>query len=510
MTDAYTFDGSRTAFGSTAAVVVATVAATVLGVSAGYALQTLLGVVGGIAFGYAARDVSQEELRARIRGSSLLMVASVFVVAALALEKANAVDAVLVGAITATMGVTTLAALMDPDEAVKPVFAALARSFVATIAGTILAAALYANVFSTVVFGSWTLFTVMLATTPMAGFVALQFEFVLLGLFAGRAGRAAATLEPSGNPEDVDVVDVRDVPRALWVLLGVEVVLLTFPGGAGPFEYLLAVAGPAGTIAGALLSSVYLHGAILVVLAVLVVLPVVAAVRRSAVAVFGNRAPKTLAFATGGVALSVIVILVSSIPGFDGFVKWLAGSESAVTAAVDLYGFGPGVLGGVSGVLVVMGIGLFFYIAAFGLPFVPEHASGFVFGAATLFVAAVAGAFAGAPAPAVFVAMAAAIAVWDVGEYAVEFGEEVGQAASTRSVEAVHVIATVGVGLGAVLLASLATHFFVPLMTAVPQDRAMTALALLAVALVAFAYLADTGSEDATEEGSESGADLTD
>ena len=495
VTDAYAFDGSRTTFGSKTAVVIATVAATLLGVSAGYALQTLLGVVGGFAFGYAARDVAQEALRARIRGSSLLMVASVFLVAALALEKANAVDAVLVGAIAATMGVTTLAALMDPDEAVRPVFAALGRSFAATVAGTLLAGALYANLFSKLVFGSWTLFTLVLASTPMAGFVALQLEFVLLGLLAGRAGRAAATLEPSGNPEAVDVVGVREVPAGLWVLLGIQVVLLAFPGGSGPFEYLLAVAGPAGAVAAMVLSNLYVHAALLVVLAVLVVLPVVATIRRSAVAVFGNRAPKTLAFATGGVALSVVVVLVSSIPGFDGFVTWLAGSESTVAVVVDLYGFGPAVLGGVSGVLVVMGIGLFFYMAAFGLPFVPEHASGFVFGAAMLFVAAVAGAFAGAPAPAVFVAMAAAIAVWDVGEYAVEFGAEVGQGASTRSVEAVHVIATVAVGLAAVLLASLATHFFVPLMTAVPQDRAMTALALLAVALVGFAYLADTGSD---------------
>lgn len=498
MSDAYEFDGSRTRFGATAAVVVATVAATLLGVSAGYALQTLLGVVGGVAFGFAARDVEREALRSRIRGSSLLVLASVFVVTALALRKANAVDAVLVGAIAATMGVTTLAALVDPDDAVKPVFAALGRSFVATILGTLLAGALYADVFTTLAFGSWSAFTLALAATPMAGFVALQVEFVLLGLLAGRAGRAAATLEPSGNPEDVDVVSVHDVPVAVWILLGVELLLLAFPGGTGPFEYLLAVAGPAGAVATTVLSSVYLHGALVLVLAVLAVLPVVAAVRRSAVAVFGNRAPKTLAFATGGVALSVVVILFASIPGFESFVTWVAGSESTVAAVVDAYGFGPGVLGGVSGVLVVMGIGLFFYMAAFGLPFVPEHASGFVFGATMLFVAAVAGAFAGAPAPAVFVAMAAAIAVWDVGEYAVSFGEEVGQAASTRSVEAVHAFATVGVGLAAVLVASLATHFFVPLMTAVPQDRALTALGLLAVALVAFAYLADT--EDATSD----------
>jgi hypothetical protein len=58
------------------------------------------------------------------------------------------------------------------------------------------------------------------------------------------------------------------------------------------------------------------------------------------------------------------------------------------------------------------------------------------------------------------------------------------------------VFSTVAVGAVAVVVASLATHFFVPVMTAVPRDRALTALGLLAIALVAFAYLANTGAED--------------
>lgn len=498
MSDAYAFDGSRTAFGSKTAVVVAAVAVSVLGVSAGYAVQTLLAVVGGATFGVAARDVSEDGLRDRVRGSSLLVLASVFVVAATALEKANAVDAVLVSAIVATMSVTTLAALVDPDEALNPVFAALGRSFVATVLGTLLAAALYANVFTALIVGSWTLFALALANVPMAGFVALQVEFLLVGLLAGRAARAAESLDPSRTASHSEVVGVLDVPRAVWVLLGAQVLLLAFPGGSWPFQFLLSLTGPVGGIVALVLSSVYLHGAILLLVAVLALLPVVAFVRRSAVSVFGNRAPKTLAFASGGVGLTVLVVLVTSIPGFGWFVTWLAGPESTVTAVVDAYGVGPAVLGGVSGVLLVLGIGLFFYMAAFGLPFVPEHASGFVFAGALLFVAAVAGAFGGAPAPAVFLAMAASLAVWDAGEYAVTFGSELGQDASTRSVEAVHVFATLAVGALAVVVASLATHFFVPVMTAVPQDRALTALGLLAVALVAFAHLANTGGDDDT------------
>ena len=500
VSDAYAFDGSRTAFGSKAAVVLAAVAVSVLGVSAGYALQTLLGVVGGVTFGFAARDVTEDGLRERIRGSCLLVLASVFVVAALVLEKANVFDAVLVAAIVAAMSVTMVAALVDPYDALKSVLAALGRSFLATMLGTLLAAALYANVFTAMALGSWTLFALALAATPMAGFVALQVEFLLVGLLAGRAARAAASLDPSRSGSDGEVLGVRDVPRAVWVLLAVQMLMLAFPGGSWPFEFLLSLAGPVGGLAAVVLSSVYLHGAILLLVAVLAVLPVVAFVRRSAVATFGSRAPKTLAFASGGAVLSVVVVLVTSIPGFGTFVTWATGPDSTVTAVVEVYGVGPAVLGAVSGVLLVFGVGLFFCMVAFDLPFVPEHASGFVFAGAMLFVAAVAGAFGGVPAPAVFIAMAASLAVWDVGEYAVTIGSELGQAAATRSVEAVHVFATVAVGVLAVVVASLTTHLFVPAMTAVPRDRALTALGLLALALVTFAYLANTGSDEDDED----------
>ncbi|NHN43084.1 hypothetical protein G9C85_15815 [Halorubellus sp. JP-L1] len=497
MTDAYSFDGSRTTLGARTAVAIAAVATAVLGVSAGYALQTALGIVGGLAFGVAARDVSEDALRSRVRGSTLLVVASVFVVLALALQKRTFTDALLVATVPAAVGVTTVSALVDPDEVVGPVFAALSRSFVATLVGTFVAAALYANVVGSAIGGSWGVFAVLLGVTPMVGFVALQFEFLLVGVLATKAGRAAAELDPERSASDVDAMGVRDVPTSVWLLLGVQVLLVALPGGAALFDFVLALAGPVGVIAAVVLSSVYLHGALLVLAAVLATLPIAAFVRRSVVSVLGNRPPKSLAFATGGVALSTVVVVVTSIPGFEALVRWLAGEESVVTGVVDAYGVGPSVLAGVSGVLVVVGGCLFFYVAAFGLPFVPEHASGFVFGGASLFVAGVAGAFAGAPAPAVFVAMAASLAVWDVGEYSVTLGTELGRAASTQTIEAVHVLATLAVGALAVVVASLATHFFVPLMTGVSEGRALTALGLLSVALVAFACLARTGSTDA-------------
>lgn len=501
MTDAYEFDDSKTELGSRAAVVVATLAALVLGVTAGYVVQTLLGVIGGLAFAAAGRDVSKDGLRDRVRGSSLLVVASVFVVLALSLQKAGVVDAVLVGAIPLAVGSTALGAITDPADAGGPIFAALGRSFVATLAGVLLSAALYADLFVGAVTGSWALVRGGLAATPLFGFVALQVEFLLVGVLASKAGRAAADLDPDRDPEAVDVVGVRDVPRAVWVLLLVQVMALVLPGGAALFEFVLALAGPVGGVVAVVLSSVYLHGLLLVVAAVLATLPVAAFVRARVVDVFGSRAPKTLAYATGGVAFATLVVVLTSIPGVPWLVRRAAAGQPGASSVFDAYGVGPSVLAAVTGILFVMAVVLFLYGAVMSLPFVPEATSGFVGGGVGLFVAAAAGAFVGAPAPAVFLAMAGAIAVWDLGDYSTTLGAELGAGASTRAVEAVHGIATLAVGAVAVVVAAVATHFFVPGFAFLPERRAFTALGLVTVAILAFAYLASTGGDeaDATE-----------
>lgn len=500
MSDAYAYDGSKTRLGSRAAVVVATVVALVVGVTAGYPLQTLLGVLGGLAFAAAGRSVAGDGLRERVRGSSLLVVASVFVVFALSFEKASLADAVVVAAVPLAVGSTALGAFTDTGEAGPPIFSALGRSFVATLFGTLLSAALYADVFVGVVVVSWSGFAAGLEATPLFGFLALQCEFLLVGLLASKAGRAAAAFDPGRDPEGVDGLAVRDVPRAVWALLGVQVLALAFPGGPGLFEFLLDLAGPAGWVAGIVLSSGYVHGVLLFVAAVLATLPAAAFVRARALDVVGSRPPRTLAYATGGVGFAAVVVLLTSIPGVTWLVKRALDGQPRATTMVEAYGVGPSALAAVTGILFVMALFLVLYGTAVSLPFVPAESSGFVVGAAGLFAAATGGAYAGAPAPAVFLAMAAAIAVWDLGDYSTTLGAELGRAASTRPVEAVHGLGTLLVGALAVVVAALATHFFVPAMTGVPESRALAALGLLTVAMLAFAYLASSG-EDADSAG---------
>jgi hypothetical protein len=496
----YSFDGSRTVLGSRAAVVVAVFASFVLGVTAGYLVQTLLGIAGGVVFGVAARDLAADELRARIRGSSLLLVASVLVVAALGLRKAGVMDAVVVAMVPLAVGTTTLGALVDPVEGGGAVFAALGRTFLATVVGTLLAAALYADVFLGTVTFAWDALNDGLAGSSFFGFVVLQVELLVVGILATKAGAAAADLEPGRSADDLDTVGLFDVPRVVWALLIVQVLVLTFPGGAALFEYVLGLAGVVGFYVGVVLSSIYLHGALVVLACVLAVLPFVVLARSMAVSFVGSRPPRSLAFATGGVGFSAVVILLTSVPGVSELVTYVAGSDSVAGAFFSAYGVGPSVLAMVTGVLVVIGFCLFMYATVLSLSFVPSEASAFAFGGVALFVGACAGAFADVPAPAVFIAMAGALLTWDFGEFSTRLGAELGRFATTKPVEAVHGVGSLAVGVLAVVMAALATHFFVPVMTEVSKARALTGLGLSTIAILAFAYLATTATVEDVEE----------
>lgn len=67
----------------------------------------------------------------------------------------------------------------------------------------------------------------------------------------------------------------------------------------------------------------------------------------------------------------------------------------------------------------------------------------------------VSGAVVGSSVTELLAAGVATVLAWDLAEQAVNLGEQVGSAAQTRRVEAVHGVATLGVGVAAVVLATL-------------------------------------------------------
>lgn len=495
MTEAYTFDGSRSQFGSRLAVLVAVVASVLMGATTGYLVQTVVGVLGGLLFGLAARDLESDALRERVRGSVLLLATAVLIVAAVVAPKATLSDAVLVSMVPAAVGTTTVAATTTVEEAGIPVLSALGRTFLVTAGGTLLAGALAGDVFSTLAVSAWGAFTLAVSNVAFAGFVALQIELLVIGLVAGKAGRAANELDPGGTSPTSTRMGVRDVPLGVWMLIAIQVLVLAVPGGPAFFEYLLGLTGPIGGLLASGLTSVVLHGALTVLAGLLVLLPAVQLGRSVTVKVVGTRPPKTFAYVAGGVAFVGVVIAFTSIPGAVSLVRWVAQRSDAAITAFDSYGVAPAVIGGVTGVLAITAVFVFVLLAVTGLSVVPDRATWFAFAAGTLFVAASAAALSNAPAPAVFVGLASALLVWDLGEYATTIGGELGDPETTKPPEIMHAVVSIGVAALAVTIASLATHFLVPRMTAIPAQRASTALGLVAVSIVAFAYLAYTADD---------------
>lgn len=487
MTEPYSFDDSRSAPSSRAAVVAAVVAAGVLGVSAGYALQTTLAVLGGLLFGRAAGAMAADDLASRVRGSGLLLGASVFVVVALVLEKDSIAGALLVGMVALAVGLTALASRTTLEAAGLPLLHAVLRSFVVLLLGTLLAAALYAQVVGSIALGLWSAYAANVTAIPFAGLLALQVELLAVGLLATKAGRAASDLDPARVSEPSFQVDVRDVPVAVWVLLAVQFVVLALPGGAATFASLLGVTAPVGAVIAGGLTSPLLHGAFVALACLLTVLPIANVLREVTVLVVGRRAPKSFAYAVGGVVFVALVVAVTSVGPFVDAVFWLVRGTEPATVVFETYGVGPATLGAVTGALAAAGGLLFVLVSTTALSVVPDRTTGFAFGAIGLFGAATAGAFANAPAPAVFLGLAAAVVVWDLGEYATTVGAELGQAPETRSIEISHATGTLAVAGLSVVVASLATHFLVPVMTGVDESRALTALGLLVIALLAFA-----------------------
>jgi hypothetical protein len=497
MTAPYSFDGSRRTLSSRLAVVAAVLAAGVLGVSVGYHIQTTLAVVGGLLFGRAAGAMAADDLASRVRGSGLLLGASVFVVLALVLEMDSVAGAVLVGMVALAVGLTALASRTTLEAAGLPLLHAALRSFLVLVVGTLLAAALYADVFTSIALGAWGVYGGTATAIPFAGLLALQVELLAIGLLATKAGQAASDIDPGRVRAPSIQVGVRDIPLAVWALLAVQFLVLALPGGAATFSALLGSIGPVGAVLAGVLTSPFLHGALVVLAGVLALLPIANAVRKATVRVVGSRPPKSFAYAVGGVVFVALVILATSVGPVVDAVYWLVRGNEPATAVFETYGVSPATLAAVTGALAAGGGLLFALVSTTALSFVPARTTGFVFGAIGLFGAAAAGAFANAHAPAVFLGIAAAIVVWDLGDYATTAGAELGQATATRSIETTHATGTLAVAVLAVVVASLATHFLVPAMTGLDESRALTALGLLVIAVLAFAVAVGVDGESA-------------
>ncbi|WP_435346501.1 DUF7519 family protein [Haloarchaeobius sp. HRN-SO-5] len=513
---AYEFDDDPARFSVRLAVGVCVVATVVLALATGpgpfgQAVPVLLGLAGAAGAVRGMRLLTTEVTRTRAAGSVWFVVGSVAIVGALWEPKPTLGGAVVAFcAIVAVVFVATDAFVGIDEAVIRSLGAAVSRSMVVLLAATIVAWGVHSGVFvasGLVLLAGYGLVTM---ANPLSSLVVLVLEAFALSLLLERAVEALDVWLPRQQFDARETslqsfgIAPGDVPRGVYALL---VFVVLFPMWVnGQFERLLDLTGLFGHAVRTVLQSPIPHALLWVGILLFGGIVFLRVVQQVFVTWVGRRPPKTMAYSAGGVVVSVVVGVVTALPP----VVWLATSlvppETAIGQAFTTYGVGATVLGLTTGalvaLLVVVPVGMF----VLTLWFVPEDAGGFGLGAASLLVASVTAGLVGAAPVAVFVGVAAALAVWDLGLNGVLVGREVGRAAETRRGEVIHAAGVLAVGLVALLVPSLGVELLgaTALTVDVPKWRAVGAVSLLLVSLVAFARLAtrddepgDTGSASA-------------
>ncbi|WP_435362023.1 DUF7519 family protein [Haloarchaeobius sp. DFWS5] len=501
----YSFDDAPAEFSGRLAVGIAALASVVLGLAIGQASVVLLAVAGGGGIAYGANRLGESTSRDRAIGSVVFIVGSVGLIVALGAWKPSVAVAAVVGCAGLAVAVAGTEATTGIDEStVRSMGGTLSRSIVVLLGATVVTAAIHAGVFTAFATNAakWAGFAV--TASALAGFVSLQLELTALAVLAYKAGTALDTWFPDRQPGSQSNgltnvgVDPKTVPAPVWVVLVLEAVAASIPGMAQLFDSMLAQTSTLGSVVGSLLTSWVPHAALGVAILVLSSVVFLRFCQQLFVRWVGAKPPETMAYGTGGAVVSLVVAVVTAIPPVVAYIEGLFGAESAFTASFATYGMGATFLGVTAGALIATLIVVPLVMFLLSMQFVPEETGGFAIGAMLLFVGGIAGALANAMPVAVFVAMAGAFLTWDLGLNATLVGREVGQVAETRRGEVVHAAGAVGVGLAAVVLSVLAIRFVVPGVDGfdLPQWRALSALALMLVSLVAFSRLATTDAPE--------------
>lgn len=485
----------RIRFGGRLATVLAALGGLVLGIATGFPLPAFLAVVGGMVLAGSGRALSRPDNETRAVGSVGLAVGGLALLAAIALGGAQSTAGA--GLATAT-GVGVLAVALDalvesPVDASPPVGRAVKRSVALLLVVAFVGALWHLGVLPAL--GLVPVVAVSVAVTPSAfvALVSLQ-VLALVTLALVRAALPVLAEWLSGVEDDplarFDRVglDPRAVPGWYWALLGVQAVVAVLDPAGTLFAWTLAALSVLGTAVELALVSGILHLPLALVALLSGTVLAARGLQRFAVWWAGPHPATALAFGSGGAVVGTVVTALAAVPPVgDALGGWLS--------AVVVDGL-PGVIGATAttlvGVAFVLGIvrGLVLvFPAVTAVGAVPASAGGYAVGGTALFVAALAAAEAGAPAPVVFAGAAGSLLVWDLGENATGLREQLGREVDTRRVEVTHATGSALVGGAAVVVATVAGYLLGPIGFApVDRTRAMVALVLALLALIAFVY----------------------
>ncbi|WP_424016521.1 DUF7519 family protein [Halorientalis pallida] len=469
-----------TRFGRRVALAVAVVAALGLGAAVGSPLSALVGVGGALLVARSAAALGSDATAIRTAGSLGLAVGGLALLWPLGYGLFEGGLAVTVCVSLAVLAVGVDAVAGDVTALGRHLFRTTVHSgivlFLVAMVGLLVTAGLVPAtgraVAAVLPLSAWPSLALLVALQlqALAVVLALDLATAILESWVGdttdRVEGVLADLADLG-------VSVTDVSRRYWWALAGQLLLLSLV--PRQFDAALAALPVLGEAVRVALASGVLHLPLAAV-ACLVLAVLAAEVGRRLLAEWlAPSPPHTLAYAAGGVAVSLVTVVVAAVPG--ALARFgVAVAPPAVAAVVPLV-----VLAALVAVLLVYGA----MAVLVRLRSVPDGAPGFALGAALLVGGALLAARTVFP-PVAFAAVAAAFVVWDVGATAADLGRTVGPDAPTQRGEFVHAAASVLVGAVAVGLAWVALFAVGPLTAAIPRWRATLSLALALGALVAF------------------------
>lgn len=489
---------NRVRLGARLATALAVLVALALGVAVGAPGATVLGVVGGAVLAAGTRALVREENARRAAGSAALVVGSVAMLGGIALGFGRSP---LLAAFVPTASLGVAAVVLDalvesPAEASTPVGRAVRRSAAVVLPVAVLAATWHTGLLPAAVVVPVAAAAIGATVNPLVALVSLQVLAVVAVLVVQEAIPVLDEWLPNAGEDRESPLDrfgfrLGDVPVAFWGLLGIQVLFVLLDPSGAWFGAVLDVLSEFGTV----VRLVLVYGVFHLPLAAVVVLAgLVLLARGIQVAVMwwaGPRPATALSFAAGGGLAAALVTALGAIPP----VAAALGHWASATPLENL----PGVVGVTAvllaclvGALVVVRFLLLAFVAASAVGAVPDAAAGYAAGGTALFVAALLAVEGGAPAVVAFAGAAGSLLVWDLGENATTLRRQLGRRVDTRRVELTHAVGSGIVGVVAAVVASAALYLLGPVGLAPPDEgRALVAVALALLALLAFVYVAE-------------------
>ncbi|WP_132058810.1 DUF7519 family protein [Halorussus amylolyticus] len=476
-----------TPFGGTLAVLVAALAGLALGIADGATAATAASVGGGVVAALGVRAF-QSEANARRAVGSVGVVTGALAFAGVAGFEAGLV-AVLAGVAVAAAAVNAAAAV--DSDLVDPLGSTVWRSASVLVVGGGLALGVSVGAFAA--FGRVAIGGLVSAATQndLVRLVVLQIEILLVFELV----YWVVPILDDWLPEDRDLraktldrfgYRIEDVSRGYWLFFVFQLVLALTAWGPRWFDAFLGSLSVFGTAIRFALRSGVLHGLFAGILAALVAVLVGRGVQMACVVWAGRDPPRALAHATGGLVMLAVAAVVAVSPLADAL-----GAAAGPSWALAFESLGATAT--ISGTVAVALLA----VAAGGTvvghavqPWVADSAAtGFAVASSALVVAALVASDGGASALAVFVGVAGALVVLDVGTNGVELGTQIGRVAETRAGEATHAVGSLLVAAGGVALALLTAFVMGSATISVPAWRARLAVVLSLVAVLCFVVL---------------------